>query len=194
MLYDCPDCGEAYAAEGFSVTLCPRCDSENVASFERPLNAPKSSRRGAWAAGLSAGLIIMAMAVLSWSTLDLDDDGLSTYREWQEGTKPFDADSDGDGLLDGWEVDNDLDPNNVDSDGDGVSDLQEVREAAKLDPALCESLPLVLGPCDAPQQPDSTEALAANASATRVTAWFAVASVAAAAAVGLVVARNMGRR
>lgn len=91
---------------------------------------------------------------------DLDHDGLSALREYQEGTNPLKSDTDDDGLPDRWEVDMGLDadrsnpygdpdrdgltnteeylqgthPQQADTDGDGVPDGWEV--AHQLDPKL----------------------------------------------------------
>lgn len=148
MLYDCPECGDAYAAEEGTVTLCPNCDAENMATFEKPLGAPKSRRAGAWAAGIGAALFILAMAAVSWASLDLDGDGISTYRETQEGSDPFHGDSDRDGLLDGWEMKHGFDSLSMDSDGDGRSDWTEVHEAAAAGETVCDAVGLLLDTCE----------------------------------------------
>ncbi len=157
MLYDCPECGEAYSADAGTVTICPKCDAENVASFEKPLGTPKSRRRGAWAAGFAAAFLILGMAAVSWASLDIDGDGVSTYREAQEGSNPFREDTDGDGLSDGWELDHGLDLLSRDSDGDGLDDRRELEQAIDAGGTVCSVLELLSGCSDPSGEPAPTE-------------------------------------
>lgn len=167
MLYDCPECGEAYAEDAGVVTLCPKCDAENTATFARPIGSPKSNRKGAWAAGIGAALFVVAMAAISWSTLDLDGDGMSAYRELQAGSDPFDGDTDGDGIADGWEYDHGLNPLSTDSDGDGQDDLREIRDIQSSGGNLCDAVALLLGCDSSGQQAAAGESDAPDAPETR---------------------------
>ncbi|MEO7678364.1 MAG: Ig-like domain-containing protein, partial [Verrucomicrobiota bacterium] len=56
------------------------------------------------------------------AALDLDNDGLTNFREFQIGTVPNRRDTDADGLDDGAEVALGTDPLNPDTDGDGIID------------------------------------------------------------------------
>ena len=60
---------------------------------------------------------------------DPDEDDLTNYQEYLNGTDPFDPDTDKDGMPDGWEVRYGLDPLRFsaldDTDGDGRTDLEE---------------------------------------------------------------------
>ncbi|MFX0065360.1 MAG: hypothetical protein ACFFC7_24580, partial [Candidatus Hermodarchaeota archaeon] len=63
---------------------------------------------------------------------DRDDDGLSDYEEYVEGTDPDNPDTDGDDMLDGWEVQYSLNPLNAtdaadDPDLDGLTNLEEYQ-------------------------------------------------------------------
>ena len=60
---------------------------------------------------------------------DLDGDGLSNFREYQERTDPTEPDSDDDLLSDGDEVlVHGTDPNLPDTDMDGLSDFEEINQ------------------------------------------------------------------
>ncbi len=54
------------------------------------------------------------------TTSDPDGDGLTTAREWELGTDPFDADTNDDGIPDGMSVAMGLSPTNPDQDADGA--------------------------------------------------------------------------
>ncbi len=61
---------------------------------------------------------------------DPDEDGLSNYEEYLNGTNPNINDTDGDGMDDGWEIDNGINPldptdGDDDNDGDGLSNYEE---------------------------------------------------------------------
>ena len=56
---------------------------------------------------------------------DLDNDGLSNFKEQELGTDPLLSDSDGDGINDGKEVENGTNPLERDTDQDGIDDKQE---------------------------------------------------------------------
>ncbi len=73
---------------------------------------------------LSVGLLLVGGA---WLLLDLDRDGLSSWRELQLGTSAWQADSDQDGLFDGDELVLLTDPRQPDSDGDHLGDGIETR-------------------------------------------------------------------
>jgi hypothetical protein len=97
----------------------------------------------AFAAGISiANAIKPDLSVLSWGgsaaqgsgfslgpagafTEDPDGDGLTTVREWDFGTDPYNADTNGDGVADGVEVASGQSATNPDMDGDGVLNLAE---------------------------------------------------------------------
>jgi hypothetical protein len=97
--------------------------------------------------GFSSGISIFAaikpeLTVLAWGgnardgsgfslgpagafTEDPDADGLSTAREWDFGTDPYDPDTNGDGVPDGIEVASSQSATNPDLDGDGVLNVAE---------------------------------------------------------------------
>ncbi len=61
---------------------------------------------------------------------DLDNDGRTTYDEFNDNTDPNNWDTDGDEMSDGYEVENNLDPLNADDrdldpDGDGLTNQEE---------------------------------------------------------------------
>jgi alpha-tubulin suppressor-like RCC1 family protein len=57
---------------------------------------------------------------------DQDNDGLSTWREYQIGTDPLSSDTDGDGIPDGVDAASGDIGTNLDPDGDGLSNAQEL--------------------------------------------------------------------
>ena len=59
---------------------------------------------------------------LTLTNQDMDEDGLSDYEEYQQGTALDNPDTDGDGIPDGWEVENGLDPLVDDAMGDRDND------------------------------------------------------------------------
>ncbi|MFX1533054.1 MAG: hypothetical protein ACFFDI_02355 [Promethearchaeota archaeon] len=68
---------------------------------------------------------------------DRDDDGLSDYEEYFEGTNPNNPDTDGDELTDGDEVHIYFtDPTLEDTDGDGLTDYEEVVTYQSIYPNL----------------------------------------------------------
>jgi alpha-tubulin suppressor-like RCC1 family protein len=71
------------------------------------------------------------------TTDDPDGDGLSTAREWELGTDPFDADTNDDGIPDGASVALGLSPTNPDQDADGV--LNGVERARGTDPFVWDT-------------------------------------------------------
>ena len=56
---------------------------------------------------------------------DQDNDGLSTWREYQLGTDPLSADTDGDGIPDGTDIQSGDGATDLDPDGDGLSNALE---------------------------------------------------------------------
>jgi hypothetical protein len=82
---------------------------------------PARATQTRWAA------TVMVVGFLAWLALDLDMDGLSSFRELQLGTDPTHSDTDRDGLGDGWEVARGLLPKVDDMDGDGLPDGADVR-------------------------------------------------------------------
>lgn len=56
---------------------------------------------------------------------DQDGDGLTTWREYQLGTDPLNADTDGDGIPDGLDTLSGDSSTNLDPDGDGLSNAME---------------------------------------------------------------------
>lgn len=68
---------------------------------------------------------------------DADNDGLTNFQEYQNGTEPRDADTDDDGMLDGYEVEHGLNPfsddGDSDLDGDGLSNLLESQLGTRAD-------------------------------------------------------------
>jgi hypothetical protein len=73
---------------------------------------------------------------------DLDNDGLSNYEEYEQGTTPNDSDFDNDNMMDGWEVDHGFDPLSsadagLDPDSDGRTNVQE--HASGTDPHDADS-------------------------------------------------------
>jgi hypothetical protein len=97
--------------------------------------------------GFSAGISILAaikpdLTLLAWGasardgsgfslgppgafTEDPDADGLTTVREWDLGTDPYDPDTNGDGIPDGIEVASGQSATNSDLDGDGLLNAEE---------------------------------------------------------------------
>lgn len=65
-------------------------------------------------------------------TADPDGDGLTTEREWEFDTDPFNSDTNGDGIPDGIEVAAGQSPTNPDIDGDGI--LNATERAQGTDP------------------------------------------------------------
>ena len=64
---------------------------------------------------------------ISDADLDLDQDGLTTLKEYQLDTDPLEADTDKDGLTDGDELSKyHTDPLKYDTDGDGIGDGNEI--------------------------------------------------------------------
>ena len=63
-----------------------------------------------------------ADGLVSDTTDDVDEDGLTDAEEALVGTDPRKSDSDMDGILDGEELGHGTDPNKADSDSDGFSD------------------------------------------------------------------------
>jgi eukaryotic-like serine/threonine-protein kinase len=84
----------------------------------------------AWGPALIGGdetpTIDQAALLTATAEADPDGDGLSTARELELGTDPFNPDTDGDGIPDGEEIERGTDPLNPDSDGDGLSDGDEL--------------------------------------------------------------------
>lgn len=89
------------------------------------------------------------LTVLSSSTADPDQDGLTNLQEQTRGTDPLKADTDGDGLSDAVETatgvyvsanDTGSSPLRADTDGDGLSDFAEVTAVQlKTDPWLANT-------------------------------------------------------
>lgn len=77
-----------------------------------------------------AFLLAAGLAGAASLPLDLDRDGLSSWRERGLGTSALEADTDKDGLSDGWEASRGLSPVASDTDADGVADDAEVRFAS----------------------------------------------------------------
>lgn len=190
MLYDCSECGDAYAADSGTVTLCPNCQAENTATFRRPIGAPRSKRMGAWAAGIAAAFVVLVVAGAGWTSFDSDGDGLSSYEEMQTGTRPFHGDSDADGISDGWEVDHGLDPLAADTDGDGASDLAELQGAVDPQKGLCNALDLVTECGDSAavaSAEDAPEPARSGTAGKTATGLYALAALLVAGVVGRMV-------
>lgn len=77
--------------------------------------------------------VIVVLAVLlvggasAFALTSVDGDSVPTYREFIDGTDPFDADTDSDGLRDGVEADYGTNPTDPDTDSDGLQDGEEIR-------------------------------------------------------------------
>lgn len=66
-----------------------------------------------------------ALATNTFLAGDQDNDGLSTWREYQLGTDPLSADTDGDGIPDGTDIQSGDAATDLDPDGDGLSNALE---------------------------------------------------------------------
>lgn len=75
------------------------------------------------------------------ASLDIDNDGLTTYEECLHGASPFSGDTDSDGMPDAWEVVHGQHPavadTSADKDGDGLAAIEEYR--AGTDPRLADT-------------------------------------------------------
>ncbi|HEX7122900.1 MAG TPA: chitobiase/beta-hexosaminidase C-terminal domain-containing protein [Gemmatimonadaceae bacterium] len=67
----------------------------------------------------------LRLADNDWLAADLDGDGVPTWREYELGTDPLDADTNDDGVHDGASADSALESANPDSDGDGLTNAAE---------------------------------------------------------------------
>lgn len=70
-------------------------------------------------AGSGISLAVLSIAFISWGTSDVDGDGVASFAEMTDGTRPLDGDSDGDGASDGWERRHGSDPQAQDVSNDG---------------------------------------------------------------------------
>ncbi|MEM1863211.1 MAG: hypothetical protein QXT47_05975 [Desulfurococcaceae archaeon] len=74
-----------------------------------------------------AVIIAILLTTLYYVNSDMDNDGLTYWKERELKTDPWNPDTDGDGLKDGEEVFiYRTDPLNPDTDGDGLKDLDEI--------------------------------------------------------------------